>query len=146
MSKEETRIAQEVTDNSHVDEDRLSTKESKKQMCNECATPVAEVFSSKSTNLSDNGSKDYKQITSSSKPSSTQVEDLPVLGDLEKAPPVPPRSKKRRVVELKCCEVRWFHRKRGSETKWTAFKGIILFSLYKVAWLIYNKTESACKV
>uniref|UniRef100_A0A915AY74 DDHD domain-containing protein n=1 Tax=Parascaris univalens TaxID=6257 RepID=A0A915AY74_PARUN len=41
----------------------------------------------------------------------------------DKTPPVPPRSKKRRVVELKCSEVRWFYRRKGVETKWTPFRG-----------------------
>ncbi|VDK22609.1 unnamed protein product, partial [Anisakis simplex] len=40
------------------------------------------------------------------------------------APPVvPPRTKKRRVTELKCSEVRWFYRRKVVETKWTPFAG-----------------------
>ena len=31
---------------------------------------------------------------------------------------------KRKVTELRCAEVRWFHR-RKDDAKWTAFKGLI---------------------
>lgn len=44
----------------------------------------------------------------------------------EKIPPVPPRSKKRRVTELRCSEVRWFYRKKGADRKWIPLKGLFL--------------------
>uniref|UniRef100_A0A0N5A9H1 DDHD domain-containing protein n=1 Tax=Syphacia muris TaxID=451379 RepID=A0A0N5A9H1_9BILA len=50
------------------------------------------------------------------------VETMPVEDECSSIPRVPPRSKKRRVSDLRCAEVRWFYRKVG-ETKWTPFKG-----------------------
>uniref|UniRef100_A0A0M3IUV8 DDHD domain-containing protein n=1 Tax=Ascaris lumbricoides TaxID=6252 RepID=A0A0M3IUV8_ASCLU len=58
----------------------------------------------------------------------------------DKTPPVPPRSKKRRVAELKCSEVRWFYRRKGVETKWTPFRGCDSM-LLEVYWRNRNEID-----
>lgn len=126
MSSGTTAIAQEVIDDSQLNEDQTPAgKELKKEIKDVYTTPVAEHYPLGIENLSAtskliNASNDTDL---SSKALPTQVEDIPVPNTSQKAPLVPPRHRKRRVTELKCSEVRWFHRKSGTETKWTPFKG-----------------------
>lgn len=117
MSSDAATTAQEVTEDSQLGEDQTPTgKEPKGQINDLYTTPTAE--HSPATPI---GGSNHTAL--SSKTLSTQVEDLPVINNPVRVPLVPPRHKKRRVAELKCSEVRWFHRKTGTETKWTPFKG-----------------------
>ncbi|VDK52586.1 unnamed protein product, partial [Gongylonema pulchrum] len=102
--------------------DNVRIESSQKEADDEerCTTPIAECSLPETVPVDDN--KETKQTTVPSRPPPVEIQDSAVAGDPEKTPPVPPRSKKRRVGELKCSEVRWFYRKRGTETKWTAFK------------------------
>uniref|UniRef100_A0A0R3RT61 DDHD domain-containing protein n=1 Tax=Elaeophora elaphi TaxID=1147741 RepID=A0A0R3RT61_9BILA len=126
MSSVAATIAQEVTEDSQLDEDRTPDgKELMEQVNDVYATPIAELFPVVNENLSATEAPISGSIdtTLSSKPLLTQIEDFPVVNNSQRIPLVPPRHRKRRVAELKCSEVRWFHRKSGTETKWTAFKG-----------------------
>lgn len=126
MNSGQATVAQEVTEDSQLDEDPIQAgKEFKEQIDGAYATPVAEHFPIRTESLSATaahvgGSHD---TILSTKALSTQVEDVTATNNSRKTPLVPPRHRKRRVAELKCCEVRWFHRKSGTETKWTPFKG-----------------------
>ncbi|EJW85977.1 hypothetical protein WUBG_03111 [Wuchereria bancrofti] len=134
MSSDTATTTQEVTEDSQLNDDQaLTGKELKEQVNDVYATPIAEHFpieieNPSATTISVSISND---IALSSK-IPTQVEGFPVTNSPLKAPLVPPRHRKRRVTELKCSEVRWFHRKSGTETKWTAFKGVdsLLLEVY----------------
>ncbi|VDO33198.1 unnamed protein product [Brugia timori] len=134
MSSDTATTAQEVTEDSLLNDDEaLTGKELMEQVNDVYATPIAEHFpieieNPSATTISVSISND---ITISSK-ISTQVEEFPVTNSPLRVPLVPPRHRKRRVTELKCSEVRWFHRKSGTETKWTAFKGVdsLLLEVY----------------
>ncbi|CAG9535362.1 unnamed protein product [Cercopithifilaria johnstoni] len=124
MNSGAATTAQEVTEDSQLDEDQASAeKEIKKQVHDVYATQIAEHFPIGIEYLRATPVSGSDDTALSSKALSTQVEDFPVANDSQKAPLVPPRHRKRRVTELKCSEVRWFHRKSGTETKWTPFKG-----------------------
>uniref|UniRef100_A0A1I7VL60 DDHD domain-containing protein n=1 Tax=Loa loa TaxID=7209 RepID=A0A1I7VL60_LOALO len=135
MSSDTATVAQEVTENSQLDEDQIQTgKELKEQVNDVYSTPIAEHFPVKIENLSVAATPigGLNDTILSSKVLSTQIGNFPVINNPLGTPLVPPRHKKRRVEELKCSEVRWFHRKSGAETKWTAFKGVdsLLLEVY----------------
>ncbi|KAM3718320.1 Intracellular phospholipase [Dirofilaria immitis] len=133
MSLDANTVAHEVTEDIQFHDDQTRDgKEFREQIDDLYATPIAENFPFKIENQSSTTTTtttpinvtNCNNINLSSKTLSTQVEDLPTNSNPVKIPLVPPRHKKRRVTELKCSEVRWFHRKSGTETKWTPFKGM----------------------
>ncbi|TMS32631.1 hypothetical protein L596_000448 [Steinernema carpocapsae] len=90
------------------------------------------------------------QVVPAAEPSSTSYDNG---GDSNASPPpapgapvVPPRhrKKKRRVTELTCDEVRWFHRKNSADAKWTAFKGYDSMML-EIHWRRQNDVEIDAK-
>ncbi|VDK78447.1 unnamed protein product [Onchocerca ochengi] len=136
MSSDAATIAQEMTEDIQMNEDQTPTEKELKEQINDLyATPIVEHFPIEIENLSVTttpiSGTNSNDIALSPKVLATQVEDLPVTSNPLKTPLVPPRHKKRRVAELKCSEVRWFHRKR-TETKWTPFKGMdsLLLEVY----------------
>lgn len=81
-----------------------------------CKTPIADqqpTYLTKTSCVISNSELEFQP--------SSNAEHLSA-DDHAETPSIPPRSKKRRVNELRCPEVRWFYRKIG-ETKWTPFKG-----------------------
>ncbi|VDN07388.1 unnamed protein product [Thelazia callipaeda] len=140
MSADEESIAQELTEDTNLDEDeRIQENLDKKEIYDLSATPVTGKYPvdienlSVSTALRKTDDNDSSSISSTLKSSSAETESVSLTdSNPSKTPPVPPRHKKRRVEELKCFEVRWFHRKRGTESKWTAFKGAdsLLLEIY----------------
>ncbi|VDK77513.1 unnamed protein product [Litomosoides sigmodontis] len=126
MNSGRATVAQEVTEDSQLDEDQIQAgKELKEQTDDAYATPATEHFPIRTESLLVTATPvgGSHGTTSSTKTLSTKVEDVTLTNNSRKSPLVPPRHRKRRVAELKCCEVRWFHRKSETETKWTPFKG-----------------------
>lgn len=123
MNSDVVTPALEVTEDSQLDDGEQTPTGEELDVA--YGTPIAEHFPVKIENLpltatSIAGPND---ALLSSKILPTQINDSSLDKNLSTIPQVPPRHKKRRVTELKCAEVRWFHRRNGTETKWTSFKG-----------------------